>query len=122
MHETGSVHATQTGNNRNEQEGNRKCKREPVLVCPDDVPESVWEGFLAIRKAKRAPLGNIAMDGIKREASRAGISLSVALEKCCEKGWAWFDAEWVKPTRPSARRVPAAENFETKNYGTGELL
>ena len=119
MRDTGSAHATQTGKNRNEPEDNRKYTRKPALAPPDGVPESVWEGFLAIRNAKHAPLSKIAMDGIKREASRAGITLSAALERCCENGWAWFDAEWVKP---SARRAPVAENFAAKDYGTGELL
>lgn len=122
MRETGSAHATQTGKNRNEPESNRKYTRKPALVCPDDVPESVWSDFLTIRKAKRAPMTATALQSIQREADKAGISIADALATCCERGWQSFKAEWATPTRPSARRVPAAENFAAKDYGTGGLI
>lgn len=122
MHKTGSTHATQTGKNRNEPEDNRKYTRKPALVCPYDVPESVWADFLAIRKAKRAPMTATALQSIQREADKAGISIADALATCCERGWQSFQAEWAAPTRPSARSVPAAENFAAKDYGTGGLI
>ncbi len=122
MRETGSAHATQTGKNRNEPESNRKYTRKPALVCPNDVPESVWADFLTIRKAKRAPMTATALQSIQREADKAGISIADALATCCERGWQSFKAEWATPTRPSARRVPAAENFAAKDYGTGGLI
>ena len=122
MRETGSAHATQTGKNRNEPEGNRKYTRKPALVCPDDVPESVWADFLTLRKAKRAPMTATALQSIRREADKAGISIADALATCCERGWQSFKAEWATPTRPSARRAPAAENFAAKDYGTGGLI
>jgi len=122
MRETGSAHATQTGKNRNEPESNRKYTLKPALVCPDDVPESVWADFLTIRKAKRAPMTATALQSIQREADKAGISIADALATCCERGWQSFKAEWAAPTRPSARRFPAAENFAAKDYGTGGLI
>lgn len=97
-------------------------KRTSALNCPDDVPESVWADFLTIRKAKRAPMTATALQSIQREADKAGISIADALATCCERGWQSFKAEWATPTRPSARRVPAAENFAAKDYGTGGLI
>ena len=103
-------------------EQTKTYKRKPALVCPDDVPESVWADFLTIRKAKRAPMTATALQSIQREADKAGISIADALATCCERGWQSFKAEWATPTRPSARRVPAAENFAAKDYGTGGLI
>ena len=103
-------------------EQTKTYKRKPALVCPDDVPESVWADFLTIRKAKRAPMTATALQSIQREADKAGISIADALATCCERGWQSFKAEWAAPTRPSARRVPAAENFAAKDYGTGGLI
>ena len=97
-------------------------KRTSALNCPDDVPESVWADFLTIRKAKRAPMTATALQSIQREADKAGISIADALATCCERGWQSFQAEWAAPTRPSARRVPVAENFAAKDYGTGGLI
>ena len=103
-------------------EQTKTYKRKPALVCPDDVPESVWADFLTIRKAKRAPMTATALQSIQREADKAGISIADALATCCERGWQSFKAEWATPTRPSARRVPAAENFAAKDYGTGGVI
>lgn len=62
---------------------------------PDGVTDVVWKDFLAIRRAKRAPMTPTALAGIQREAERAGITLQKAIEVCCERGWQGFKAEWV---------------------------
>ena len=36
-----------------------------------------------------------ALDGIRREAEKAGYSLELALETCCKRGWQGFEADWV---------------------------
>ena len=84
-------------------EQTKTYKRKPALVCPDDVPESVWADFLTLRKAKRAPMTATALQSIQREADKAGISIADALATCCERGWQSFNPEWAAPTRPSAR-------------------
>lgn len=58
------------------------------------VDEQVAKDFLEVRKAKRAPLTTTALDGIKREAEKAGISLATALATCAVRGWQSFKAEW----------------------------
>ena len=62
---------------------------------PIDVSESVWNDFLAIRRAKKSPLTETALKGIKREASNAGMSLEKVLQLCCARGWQGFKADWV---------------------------
>jgi hypothetical protein len=56
----------------------------------------VWGDWLQLRKAKKAPVTQTAVDGIRREALKAGISMQQALELCCQRGWTGFKAEWVK--------------------------
>lgn len=65
-----------------------------ITAAPDGVSVEVWEAFMAIRKAKRAPMTTVALQGIKREATRAGVSLEQALAICCTRGWQSFKAEW----------------------------
>jgi hypothetical protein len=100
-----------------------------AIACPADVPAGVFADFLTIRKARRAPLTNTALEGIGREAGKAGISLADALAVCCERGWVGFRADWygdgntlaaAKTARPARR--PAPENFSTTNYGQGGRL
>lgn len=60
------------------------------------VPQNVATEFLAIRSRKRAPLTELALAGIQREADKAGIPLGQALQTCVERGWQGFDASWVQ--------------------------
>ncbi|WP_343499229.1 YdaU family protein [Achromobacter denitrificans] len=69
-------------------------------VSPDVAAE-----FLAIRSRKRAPLTELALAGVQREADKAGLTLDAALRKCVERGWQGFDAGWVQN---QARASPAA--------------
>ena len=62
---------------------------------PSDVSEQVWTDFKALRKAKKAALTETALNGIRREADKAGYSLEQALAVCCERGWQSFKADWV---------------------------
>ena len=59
------------------------------------MAHEVWDGFLTVRKAKKAPVTQAAMAGIEREARKAGWSLNAALTECCARGWAGFKADWV---------------------------
>ena len=73
-----------------------KNTRDKPLLCPDGVATEVWDGFLKVRKAKKAPVTEAALAGIQREARKAGWSLNAALTECCARGWAGFKADWVK--------------------------
>jgi hypothetical protein len=65
------------------------------VVKPEGVSDQVWADFLAHRKAKRAPLTDTALQGIVREAGKAGMPVSDALAMCCTRGWQGFEAAWV---------------------------
>jgi hypothetical protein len=66
-----------------------------ACIRPENVPEQVWDDFMAIRKAKKSPLTASGLRGIEREASKAQLSLGDALAMCCARGWQGFNAEWV---------------------------
>ena len=78
----------------NNQQPNIK-KSSASSLKPDDVSESVWSDFLALRKAKRAPVTQTALKGLRQEAMKAKITLEAALQLCCKSGWAGFKADWV---------------------------
>lgn len=91
---------------------------------PDGVDERVWQDFQAIRKAKRAPLTDTALDGIRREADKAGLSLGEAITYCCEAGWQGFNAGWYADRTKGAviagRVVPnKQEALEARNRAVG---
>lgn len=76
------------GNDSTKPKGNKIPK-------PDDVDQVVWDDFDRLRKQHKAPLTHTALDGIRKEASKAGVSLNDALKECCARGWRGFKAEWV---------------------------
>lgn len=57
---------------------------------------SIASDWVQSRKQLKAAPTQTAIDGIAREAERAGISLADALAMCCQRGWRGFKAEWVK--------------------------
>lgn len=65
-------------------------------LCPVSVPDEIWRDFVAHRKSINAPLTQTAMDGIQREADKAGMSLADVLREICARGWRGFKAEWIK--------------------------
>lgn len=72
------------------------------------VDEQVARDWLKVRKAKRAPLTDTALDAMKLEASRAGISLAAAVEICAKRGWQGFKASWNwggKPEQGERRAI-----------------
>ena len=85
-------------------------------VRPASVPEALWDDFLALRAAKRAPITATAMTGIEREATKAGITLEAALQMCCERGWQSFRADWCANQAGRSGRAPAG-SLGGMNYG-----
>lgn len=106
-----------------ETSGNHKNKtRAPARRPPGkpgDVSDSVWADFLAVRKAKRSPLTDTAVAGIRREAGKAGLSLQAALIECCARGWQGFRAEWMEPKQTAnARASPERPATSAKQAAT----
>lgn len=63
---------------------------------PDGVSSQTWEEFKKLRKTKRAPLTERAIEGLKNEASKAGWTLEQALSECLLRGWQSFKSDWIK--------------------------
>ena len=66
-----------------------------VVATPEGVSDSVWQDFKTLRKAKKAPITERALDGLRSEAQKAGWTLEQALSECCVRGWQAFKADWV---------------------------
>lgn len=65
-------------------------------LVPIDVEANVFADFLKIRKAKKSPMTETALNGLRREATKANLSLNDALKICCERSWVGFKADWLK--------------------------
>jgi|LakMenE01Jun11ns_1017448.scaffolds.fasta_scaffold9908792_2 uncharacterized protein YdaU (DUF1376 family) len=70
-------------------------EKATVVATPVGVSQSVWDDFKTLRKAKKAPITQRAIDGLIAEAKKANWTLEQALTECCVRGWQAFKAEWV---------------------------
>ena len=75
------------------------------------VEEQVAKDWIAVRKLKKAATTQTAIDGIEREAAKAGYSLPKAIELCCQNGWAGFKADWLKPDHEKKMTPNQASNL-----------
>lgn len=93
-----------------EQIQNRTEKKKATSVStPEGVSDSVWQDFQKIRKAKKAPMTETALLGLRKQAQEAGLTLQQALEECCARGWQGFNASWLveakKPNLADIARI-----------------
>jgi len=72
---------------------------ELTILLDAGISEQVANDFLVIRKAKRSPLTETALNGIRREADKAGWPLENAIKECITRGWVGFNSEWVNKTQ-----------------------
>jgi uncharacterized protein YdaU (DUF1376 family) len=72
------------------------------------VDETIAADWIALRKTKKAAVTQTAIDGVQREADKAGISLDAAMRICCERGWAGFKAEWIQEKNKNSGGVQDA--------------
>lgn len=67
---------------------------DPLAAFPDANPQVVKD-WVAVRRDKRAQtLTQTAVDGIRDEAAKAGLSIEECLRICCMKHWIGFGADW----------------------------
>lgn len=121
-----------------------KKKEYNNITAPEDLTAEAWADFQAHRKAKKAPVTETALKGIRAEAAKAEISFQQAIEIMLARGWTGFKAEWITTggnthanaqsgTEPrghvamaninkAARRVVEAEKLSGKVRSAAEIF
>lgn len=98
-------------------EGKAKPAKPSAIACPPNVNDSTWNDWLALRKAKRAPVTQTVIDHAEREAEKAGITLDEFLKIWCARGSQGLEASWLKPDE--RQRATSHTGFAGKNYSEG---
>jgi len=82
----------------------RTNNQQPVNT-PEGVSQSVWQEFVNHRKAKKAQVTQLVIDGIQAEANKAGFTLEDALKEIVVRNWQGFKADWVADKQNSSETV-----------------
>lgn len=97
----------------NQKDQKQKKGRASAPACPDDVDPQTWADWLALRKAKRAPVTETVLREASKEAGKAGMALGAFLAVWCRRGSQGLEADWLKPSERPARDGPAASQSRT---------
>lgn len=71
-------------------------KRLPSIQKPDGVEDEDWQAYLKLRKQKRLPLTQRALDSMLAEAEKVDLSPQQMIVCCLERSWASFRADWYE--------------------------
>ena len=88
-----------------ETEKKTETKKEKETDTPIGVSQQVWDSFVKQRKTKKAQVTQLVIDGIQKEANKAGWTLEMALNEIVVRNWQSFKAEWVKDKVSNAERL-----------------
>jgi len=80
-------------------------EKEKEIEAPEGVSQQVWTSFVKQRKTKKAQLTQLVIDGIQKEADKAGWSMDMALNEIVVRNWVSFKAEWVAKPENKADQV-----------------
>lgn len=69
------------------------------------VAGSVIKDWFGIRKLKKLPATETAINEILKEVDKSGLTPDAALRECCARGWAGFKAGWITPDKKAAHGV-----------------
>jgi uncharacterized protein YdaU (DUF1376 family) len=92
---------------------------KPIKEKPNDgeapfgVSPTIWFEFVALRKAKKAKVTQTVLDGLQKEADKAGWTLEQVLKEIILRNWQSFKADWVQP-----RQTPVFNKFDVANVTT----
>jgi len=82
----------------------KEIKSATEVAAPDGVSSEVWDSFVKQRKTKKAQITQFVMDGIAREAEKAGRTMDDVLQEIVSRNWVSFKADWVVPKQSFANK------------------
>lgn len=95
-------------------EGGTRAARPPDR--PASVTEQTWTDWLALRRAKKAPVTPTVLADAEREARKAGMTLDAFLAEWCSRGSQGLKADWIQqPGRAGPQPVNRQLALEAEN-------
>jgi len=104
-----------------------KEKSAPKVACPSDVDEQVWNDWLLLRKTKKASVTQTVINGARKEAEKAQLTLEDFLKIWCLRGSQGLEASWIKPEEKAGSKYQAPDKMKNlwadiDSYGKPPML
>lgn len=98
------------------EKNNKKENQNSIRENLNDVTDQTFDDFEKLRKTKKAPLTLRAIEQIRYESIKAGITLEDALIECCTRGWVAFKADWHRNSQaPPIKAFSKLKAIESAN-------
>lgn len=91
------------------QEPVTKGKSATKVARPPEVEQQVWDDWMTLRRAKKAPVTATVFVSAANEAAKANITLNDYLKIWCARGSQGMKAEWITDSEKTA--VAGASKF-----------
>ncbi len=91
-------------------------KHEHALALLADVPPQLARDWLEVRKEKKAAFTETALQEMRLEAGKAGLSLEAVLKICCARGWAAFKASWDWKDKAAINGMSAYQQMQVEKH------
>ncbi|EON13422.1 helix-turn-helix domain-containing protein [Pandoraea sp. SD6-2] len=98
-------------------------------LVDEGIPRQIAKDWMAVRKGKKqTALTPTAWAAVKREADKAGITVTAAVTHAVEAGWAGFKAKWLANEGAAAAAsgtgagLNKQEQLEQRNRAVAERL
>lgn len=87
---------------------------------PTEPSAKHLDGWLKLRRQKRAPVTEIVMEAMGKalhEAKAIGWDVDDVLEECCNRGWQGFRVGWLEPRNGKPQPVRAGAGTASPPHG-----
>lgn len=97
---------------------NIKRKRSTEIAKPDDVSEQVWNDFVTLRKQKKAPITETAINGFRKDAEKNGVSLEEVIAFAVKNG---YQGSYYKKEQGATSAIPKAPDITNHVFDPEEI-
>lgn len=96
----------------------KRSHRSSDIAKPDDVSEQVWNDFVTLRKTKKAPITETAINGFRKDAEKNGVSLEEVIAFAVKNG---YQGSYYKKEQGATSAIPKAPDITNHVFDPEEI-
>ena len=104
----------------NNQEPRTNKLTASALLAQFGIEGQLAKDFIALRKEKKAAITETALNRMKTQSVKAGLSMQEAVEICIERNWQGFNADWYQEKPKTVLKQVISESDINRAARPGE--